>query len=156
MPQLPDLRHLSHIGKDALIRVLGAQVQSLTARVAVLDARLNEPAKTPDTSSLPLSKGQKPNKAAKVKRIRPCLGSPGHKGGCRPLACDADETVTARPASCAHCQAAFTDADQMLHRRYDKIDLSVVRPMVTRVDRYETAKMPSCNSYSDSDLYINF
>ena len=47
-----------------------------------------------------------------------------------------DETVTARPASCAHCQAAFTDADQVLHGRYDKIDLPVVRPMVTRVERY--------------------
>ena len=38
------------------------QVQNLTARVAVLDAKLNEPPKTPDNSSLPPSKGQKRNK----------------------------------------------------------------------------------------------
>ena len=136
MPQLPDLRHLSHTDKDALIRVLWQRLEAAERRVAVLEARLNEPAKTPDNSSLSPSKGQKPNKPEKVKRIGPRLGSPGRKGGGRPLACDPDETVTARPASCAHCQAALTDADQVLHGRYDKIDLPVVRPMVTRVERY--------------------
>ena len=55
MPQLPDLNHLSHAEKDALIRVLWAQVQSLTARVTALEARLGEPSKTPDNSSLPPS-----------------------------------------------------------------------------------------------------
>jgi transposase len=35
-----------------------------------------------------------------------------------------------------HCHAALTDADQILHGRYDKIDLPVVRPVVTRVERY--------------------
>ena len=136
VPQLPDLSHLSHADKDALIRALWAQAQSLTARVADLEARLNEPAKTPDNSSLPPSKGQKPNQPEKSKRIGPRIGSLGRKGGGRPLACDPDETVTARPASCVHCQAALTDADQVLHGRYDKIDLPVVRPMVTRVERY--------------------
>ena len=136
VPQLPDLSHLSHADKDALIRALWAQAQSLTARVADLEARLNDPAKTPDNSSLPPSKGQKPNQPEKSKRIGPRIGSLGRKGGGRPLACDPDETVTARPASCVHCQAALTDADQVLHGRYDKIDLPVVRPMVTRVERY--------------------
>ena len=69
MPQLPDLDHLSHAEKDALIRALWAQVQSLTARVAVLEARLDEPSKTPDNSSLPPSKGQKPNQPEKTKRV---------------------------------------------------------------------------------------
>jgi hypothetical protein len=40
--QLPDLSHLSHAEKDALIRMLWAQVQSLTARVAALEARLGQ------------------------------------------------------------------------------------------------------------------
>jgi transposase len=52
------------------------------------------------------------------------------------LACDPDETVTAKPVACAHCQAGLTDADHVLHGRYDKIDLPVVRPVVTRVERY--------------------
>ena len=56
MLQLPDLDHLSHAEKDALIRALWAQVQSLTTRVADLEARLAEPSKTPDNSSLPPSR----------------------------------------------------------------------------------------------------
>ena len=59
MSQLPDLDHLSHAEKDALIRALWAQVQSLTKRVADLEARLAEPSKTPDNSSLPPSTGQR-------------------------------------------------------------------------------------------------
>lgn len=136
MSELPDLSHLSHAEKDALIRALWAQVQSLTARVAALEARMGEPSKTPDNSSLPPSKGQKPNKPENAKRVGPRLGSLGRKGGGRPLACDPDETVTAKPVACVHCRAVLTDADQRLHGRYDTIDLPVVRPMVTRVERY--------------------
>ena len=143
MPQLPDLNHLSHAEKDALIRALWAQVQSLTARVAELEARLGEPPKTPDNSSLPPSKGQKPNQPEKAKRVGPRQGSLGRKGGGRPLACDPDETVTAKAAACAHCQAALTEADQVLHGRYDKIDLPLVRPVVTRVERY-AGHCPCC------------
>ena len=143
MTQLPDLSHLSHAEKDTLIRALWSQVQSLTARVAALEAKLNEPSKTPDNSSLPPSKGQKPNQPEKSKRIGPRKGSLGRKGGGRPLACDPDETVTAKAAACAHCQAALTEADQVLHGRYDKIDLPTVRPIVTRVERY-AGHCPCC------------
>ena len=143
MPQLPDLNYLSHAEKDALIHALWAQAQSLTARVAALEAKLNEPSKNPDNSSLPPSKGQKPNKPEKTKRVGPRPGSIGRQGGGRPLASDPDETVTAKPAACAHCQTALTDADQVLHGRYDKIDLPVVRPLVTRVERY-AGHCPCC------------
>jgi transposase len=136
VPDLPDLRRLSHAEKDALIRALWAQVQSLTVRVEALEAKLAEPAKTSDNSSLPPSKGQKSNKPEKTTRVGPRKGSLGRKGGGRLLSCDPDETVTARPVACVHCQAALTDADQVLHGRYDKIELPVVRPVVTRVERY--------------------
>jgi transposase len=136
VPELPDLNHLSHAEKDALIRALWAQVRSLTERVAALEARLGEPGKTPDNSSLPPSKGQKPNKPEKTNRVGPRRGSLGRKGGGRPLACNPDETVTAKPVACAQCQAVLTDTDHVLHGRYDKIDLPVVRPLVTRVERY--------------------
>jgi len=85
MLRLPDLSHLSHAEKDALIQVLWAQVQSLTARVAALEANLNEPTKPPDNSSLPPSKGRKPNQSEKAKRIGPRKGSLGRKGGGHPV-----------------------------------------------------------------------
>jgi transposase len=141
--QLPPLDHLSHAEKDALIRALWAQVQALTARVAELEARLGQPPKTPDNSSLPPSKGQKPDKPEKTGRTGQRKGSLGRKGGGRPLACDPDETVTAKAAACAHCQSALTEADQKLHGRWDKIDLPPVRPVVTRVERY-AGHCPCC------------
>ena len=136
MTQLPDLSHLTHEQKDALIRALWAQVQALTARVAELEARLGAPPKTPDNSSLPPSQGKKPNRADKAARGGPRPGSLGRMGGGRALATHPDEVVSARPVRCAHCQAAFGEADQVLHGRYDKIDLPRVAPVVTRVERY--------------------
>ena len=136
MTQLPDLSHLTHEQKDALILALWAQVQALTARVAELEARLGAPPKTPDNSSLPPSQGRKPNRADKAARGGPRPGSLGRMGGGRALAAHPDEVVSARPMRCAHCQAAFGEADQVLHGRYDKIDLPRVAPVVTRVERY--------------------
>jgi transposase len=115
VPQLPDLSDLSHAEKDALIRALWQRLEAAERRIAELEARLGEPSKTPDNSSLPPSKGQKPNKPETGKRIGPRQGSLGRKGGGRPLACDPDETVTAKAVACAHCQSALSDADQVLH-----------------------------------------
>jgi hypothetical protein len=60
-----------------------------------------------------------PAKQVKGKRIEPRQGSLGRKGGGRALTCDPDETVTAKAVACEHCQFALTDADQVLHGRYD-------------------------------------
>ena len=79
----PDLRTLTEVEKDALIRALWAQVQSLTARVAELQARLNQPPKTPGNSSLPPSRGHKANRPEKAKRPGPRQGSLGRAGGGR-------------------------------------------------------------------------
>ena len=136
MTQLPDLSRLSHDEKDALILALWSQIQGLTERVLVLEAKLGKPPKTPDNSSVPPSKGQKPNRPDRAKRLGPRKGSLGRGGGGRALSAVADEVVVAKPARCGNCQAAFTDADQTLDARYDKIDLPRVRPVVTRVERY--------------------
>ncbi len=141
--QLPDLSRLTHEEKDALIRALWTQVQALTAqvqtlvaRVAELETKLNLPPKTPDNSSLPPSRGQKPNRPEKSKRHGPRPGSLGRTGGGRALSATPDEVVSAKPVRCTHCQAALDEADQVLHGRYDKIDLPQVAPVVTRVERY--------------------
>ena len=76
----PDLSSLSHAQKDALIGALMAQVAALTARIAELEAKLGLPPKTPDNSSVPPSKGQKPSEPAKPKpKANP------HAGAHRPL-----------------------------------------------------------------------
>jgi transposase len=143
MDRLPDLSSLSHDEKDALIHALWAQVQALTAqvttlaaRVMELEARLGVPPKTPDNSSLPPSRGKKPNREDQPGRTGPRQGSLGRQGGGRRLAEAPDETVTARPSRCAHCQAALAEADLTLTARFDKVDLPKVAPVVTRVERY--------------------
>jgi transposase len=139
----PDLSPLSHAEKDALILALWQRLEAAEQRIAELEAKQSEPTKTPDNSSLPPSKGQKPNQPEQGKRIGPRQGSLGRKGGGRPLVRDPDETVTAKVIACMHCQAALTQADQVLHGRYDKIDLPPVRPVVTRVERY-AGHCPCC------------
>jgi transposase len=141
--ELPDLSHLSHAEKDALalglwaqVQALTAQVQRLTARVAELEAQHGAPPKTPDNSSLPPSAGKKARRSDSPKRARPRQGSVGRRGGGRALVAAPDETVIARPMRCAHCQAALDAADQRLAARYDKVDLPLARPPVTRAERH--------------------
>jgi transposase len=138
-----DLSTLTEAEKDALIMALWAQVQALTARVADLEARLKEPAKTPGNSGLPPSQGHKANRPEKAKPPGPRQGSLGRQGGGRPLAAEPDQRVIARATACAHCHAALGAGDQVLHTRYDKLDLPPVRPVVTRVERY-AGHCPGC------------
>jgi len=159
MTELPDLSLLTHAEKDALIRALWEALQAserrneeLTIRLAAaerriaeLEARLNEPAKRPDNSSLPPSRGQKPNRPEKSPRKGPRKGSLGRAGGGRLLAKTPDQTVIAKAAHCQHCRAGLTDADQRLAQRYDKIDLPPVKPVVTRVERY-AGHCPCCGT----------
>jgi transposase len=150
MPDLPDLQHLSQAEKDALIWALWQRLEAAERRIGELEARLGEPGTTPDNSSLPPSKGQKPNQPEKAKRVGPREGSLGRKGGGRSLTWDPNQTVTAKALACVHCQAALTDADQRLHGRYDKIDLPV-RPVVTRVERY-AGHCPGCGGVTLAPL----
>jgi len=135
----PDLTKLSPAEKDALILTLSARLDAALTLIAELQARIDDltrPGKTPGNSSLPPSKGQKPNQPQKPDRTGPRAGSLGRKGGGRALTANPDEAVIARPARCRHCQGALTPADQQLQARYDKIDLPQMRPIVTRVERY--------------------
>ncbi|MFL5289848.1 MAG: hypothetical protein ACJ8AW_55040 [Rhodopila sp.] len=99
MSSAPDLTTVSPAEKDGLILTLLARLDAALAQIAALQTRIDEltrPGKTPGNSSLPPSKGQKPNQPQKPERTGPRAGSLGRKGGGRALTADPDETVVAR------------------------------------------------------------
>jgi len=129
-----DLSKLTPAEKDALILSLlplVGQLQAALARIAVLEARLAElerPTKTPDNSSLPPSRGQKPDRPAGDKPPRK-----GRPGTARALEPNPDRVVDARLDACPHCTAAWLPEPQTPQQVYDRIELPPVKPDVTRV-----------------------
>jgi transposase len=136
MTQLPDLSTLSHAEKDALIRALWDQVETLSRRVAELEARLGEPPKGSGNSSVPPSRDRKANRPRRPPRGLRREASVGRAGGGRALHPDPDAVVIAKLTSCPHCATPMAAADQDLVERYDKIELPPVKPVVTRVERH--------------------
>ena len=129
-----DLSKLTVAEKDALILSLlplVGQLAAALARIADLERRLaafERPAKTPDNSSLPPSKGQKPERPAGDKpprKSRPGVG--------RTLHPNPDRVVDAALDACPHCAAAFPAAQQTAQLVYDRIELPPIKPDVTRV-----------------------
>jgi transposase len=76
---------LSSLSRDDLIALILAQhaqieaqtrqISGLTTRMAELEAKLAAPGKTPDNSSMPPSKGQKPNLPDRPKKRKRCSGA---------------------------------------------------------------------------------
>ncbi|MGC8477446.1 MAG: hypothetical protein ACP5NP_13920 [Acetobacteraceae bacterium] len=115
----------------ALVLTQAAQIGTLTARIAALEARLNAPPKTPDNSSTPPSKGQKPNRPARPKTPRR-----GRPGVTRALAEHPDRVIEATLSACPHCAHPLGPAEQPDIHAYDLIDLPLIRPVVTRINRH--------------------
>lgn len=132
MPRI-DLSCLSPEEKDTLIL-------ALLDRVAVLEAKLSHPSKTPGNSSVPPSRGQKGNRPPRPKTPRRKRDGPGVT---RALAAAADHVVECHAQACAHCGAGMTAAGQALRCAYDHIDLPPIRPVVTRV-RLFGRRCPGC------------
>ena len=95
------------LAQQAQIDRLMAEVTRLSARVRELEAKLNVPPKTPDNSSLPPSKGQKPDLPKERKKRRY-----SHPGVARALAENPDRIIDARLTACPHCAHALGAADQ--------------------------------------------
>jgi len=129
-----DLSKLTVAEKDALILSLlplVGQLEAALARIAELENRLvalELPAKTPDNSSLPPSKGQKSDRPAGDKPPRK-----GRPGIARTLEPNPDRIVDARLDACPHCAAAFPAESQTPQQVYDRIELPPIKPDVTRV-----------------------
>jgi transposase len=119
------------LAQQAQIEAQAHQISMLTARVAELEAKLAAPGKTPDNSSLPPSKGQKPNLPDRTKKPRG-----GRPGVARALAEHPDRIIEATLAACPHCAHAFGPADLLQTHAYDHIELPPLRPIVTRINRH--------------------
>lgn len=84
-----------------------AQITELARRVAELEAKLGQPPKTPDNSSVPPSQGRKANRterrAAKKRKGRP--------GVFRALADNPDRIVESLAERCPHCANELRPGD---------------------------------------------
>ena len=108
-----------------------AQIEELTRRIAELEAKLGQPPKTPDNSSLPPSRGAKPNQPERGRK-------PGRKGlrGGFAGSLTTRTGLSRRSDRCPHCAHGLTSADQPEVHAYDHLDLPPMRPVVTRVHRH--------------------
>lgn len=115
----------------ALVLAQATQIEALTKRVAELDCKLGQPPKTPDNSSVPPSQGEKSNRTPKARKKRK-----GRPGVARALAAQPDKTVDAVATTCPHCAHALAAADQPDVHAYDHVELPLITPTVTRVNRH--------------------
>jgi transposase len=136
----PDLSELDEAAKDALILSLIDMVNRLEAEAAALKAKLGLPAKTPDNSSVPPSRGSKPcGPAIAGKRA---TGKP-HGGVARQLCEHPTAVRQERMAACPSCGAGLAGAAQEPWLIYDHVELPPIAPIVTRVEPM-AGRCPCC------------
>ncbi len=138
--------------KDALIAALMARIEALVARnealvvenaalaarVAELEAKLGLPPKTPDNSSVPPSKGQKPSGASAPKaKARP------HRGAHRALHPNPTSKRAVLAATCKGCGADVSGVAQIVCEEYDRVEIPRIEPDVTRVSLHG-GECPCC------------
>lgn len=127
MKELPKLESLSHEEKDVLIRALWNRVQEL-------EGKQEKAEKTSKNSSLPPSQGFKENKGKEEKSERKSVQR--HREGGRELDPNPDRIVVAHAEVCPHCQTEVSPENQKLTGIYDRIELPLLKAMVTRVERH--------------------
>lgn len=127
MKELPKLEALSNEEKDVLIRKLWDRVQEL-------EGKQKKAEKTSENSSLPPSKEFKENKGKEEKSKKKSVER--HRRGGRELDPNPDQIVIAHAKVCPHCQTEVRAEDQKLTGIYDRIELPLVKAIVTRVERH--------------------
>jgi transposase len=133
MTELPPLDRLKHREKDALIQGLWQELQALRKELENLKQKRVK--KTSRNSSLPPSKGFKPNQSNSSAETTQPAESREHSGG-RELDPAPDQIVVAKAKSCPHCGSAVAETGQQLRGIYDRIELPPIKAHITRVERY--------------------
>ena len=110
------------------VEALALANAALTARVAELEAKLDLPPKTPDNSSVPPSKGQKPSAP-----VAPKPKAKPHAGAHRPLHPNPTSRREFRAERCQGCGADVLQTAQFACESYDRIEIPPIEPDVTRV-----------------------
>ena len=121
--------------KDVLIAARVARteeqrvrIEDLVARIAELEAKLGLPPKTPDNSSVPPSKGQKPSGSTPPKRkAKP------HRGAHRLLHPNPTRTREVLARACQGCGTDVSGVEQSPCETYDRVEIPTIEPDVTRV-----------------------
>jgi len=126
------------VDKDAIVAALLARVETLTAtnawlvaRIAELEAKLDQPPKTPGNSSVPPSKGQKASESSKPKP----KGKP-HAGSHRALHPNPTRRHPVFACCCRGCGADVSQIPQSPCETYDRIEIPKIEPDVTQVSLY--------------------
>jgi transposase len=136
----PDADSLKPVVQQLLTRIdeLLAQIKAQNARIAELEAKLGQPPKTPDNSSLPPSRRQKAN----VEPAAPKPQRKGRPGVTRALTESPDVTRRFYAERCT-CGAVLDAVGQDLAKEYDHIDIPPIRPVTTRIELFR-AICPCC------------
>jgi transposase len=151
MQELPPLDGLSHAEKDALIRGLWQELQTLRSEVEKL--KQNRVKKTSHNSSLPPSKGFKPHQSSAGSTPVNREETDGHRNGGRALSQQPDQVVVAQAKSCPHCGVEVDPSAQRLSGIYERIELPQIIPHLTRVERYG-GRCPCCQKTYEAPVPV--
>jgi transposase len=109
--------------------------------------------KTSGNSSLPPSKGFKPNQS-RVQTTPVTQEETGsHRNGGREFSQQPDQVVVAQAKSCPHCGVEVDPSTQRLSGIYERIELPQVTPHVTRVERYG-GMCPCCQKVYEAPVPV--
>jgi transposase len=138
--------------KDAIIAALMARIEALTAtnallaaRIAELEAKLDQPPKTPNNSSLPPSKGQKGSETSK-----PNPKANPHRGAHRQLHPNPTRRHPVFACRCGGCGADVSQVPQSPCETYDRIEIPKIEPDVTQVSLHGGI-CPGCSKRFKAD-----
>jgi transposase len=115
--------------KDAEVRDLQARLKAQEAEADRLRAKAAEPQKTPQNSSIPPSRGEKPQGDGKLPRPR----RRGRKGSHRPLCAHPRRIENVLAKTCQNCPADVPAVPQAAAEMYDNVAIPPIEPMVTQV-----------------------